>query len=106
MMNSINAAVSTAINHSSHSLIHSASTQALDCKRCQRTGKKVPLPLFKRAGRRLRQSTGKIPTQAVTQMRDFERDLPAHAISREIENNSNSSHLRPGFYLVFPRRIL
>jgi len=99
-VDSIDAAVSTAINYSIHSFIHGASTQALDCKNRQSAGKKIPLPLFKRAGRHLRKSTGKILTQAVSQMRDFERDLPAHAISREIENNSNSSHLSPGFYLV------
>jgi len=92
----------TAINHSSCSFIHSTSAQTLDCKSCQSAGKKIPLPLFKQAERRLRQSTSKILTQAVSQMRDFERDLPTYAISREIENNSNSSHLRPGFYLISP----
>ena len=75
-MESIDAAVSTAINYSSDSFIHGASTQALDCKNRQSAGKKIPLPLFKRAGRHLRKSTGKILTQAVSQMRDFRAGSP------------------------------
>src|SRR6266511_361626 len=97
-MDTSDSTVSASINHSSCSFIHRASAQALDRKRCESAGKEVPLPLFKRAGSRLRKSTGKILTQAVTQMRDFERDFPTHAISNKIEKGFNSIYLSISFY--------